>query len=130
MAAPAITTAYAVPLAIIYLVLAFRVIGRRRAARAALGDGGDADLARRIRAHANFAEYVPLVLVLMMLAELGGAPIWMAHTAGACLLAGRVAHAVTISRLDEDIRMRVVAMVLTFTALGTALAAAGFSLFI
>ena len=57
-------------LALFFVVLTFRVIGKRRVARISLGDGGDRGLLRRQRAHANFAEYVPLALILMICAEM------------------------------------------------------------
>lgn len=60
MPAPTITMAYAGLLALMFVALSARVIVRRRSAHAALGDGDDNDLSRRIRAHGNFAEYAPL----------------------------------------------------------------------
>ncbi len=64
-----ITAFYAALLAVLFLVLSFRVIGVRRGQRVEIGDGGDKELLRRMRVHANFAEYVPLALVLLALAE-------------------------------------------------------------
>ena len=52
-----ITVFYGSLLAPLFIMLAVRVIGVRRTARIALGDGGDDLLRRRIRVHANFAEY-------------------------------------------------------------------------
>jgi uncharacterized membrane protein YecN with MAPEG domain len=63
-----ITALFAGLLAPLYIVLALRVIGSRRSARVALGDGGDPALTRRMRVHANFAEYAPFTLLLMGLA--------------------------------------------------------------
>jgi hypothetical protein len=51
-----VTSLYAGALGLAYLALTARVIVRRRARRVAFGDGGDAELARRVRTHANFAE--------------------------------------------------------------------------
>ena len=65
-----ITALYAGLLAPLFLLLSVRVIRQRRGAKVAVrGDGGDAMLLRRMRVHANFAEYVPLALLLMALAE-------------------------------------------------------------
>jgi uncharacterized membrane protein YecN with MAPEG domain len=50
--------------------LSLRVVAVRRTSRISLGDGGDAELLARIRAHANFAEYVPFLLVLVLAIEL------------------------------------------------------------
>ena len=74
---PLITPLYAALAAVILIVLALRVIGARRSRRVAIGDGADEDLARRIRAHGNFAEYTPLALVLILLLELGRAPAFV-----------------------------------------------------
>ncbi len=64
-----ITALYAGLLGPLLVILAVRVIDARRAAKVALGDGGQPLLLRRMRAHANFAEYVPLALLLLALAE-------------------------------------------------------------
>ena len=109
---------YAGLLGLMFLALSIRVIGGRRLARVGLGDGGDLGLQRRMRAQANFAEYVPIVLLLMLLAELQGVSAWILHGVGACLVFGLIAHAVSISRDPEPSGGRVVGMAFTFTALG------------
>lgn len=111
------TAAYCALLTLGYIVLSVRVIGKRRSVGAALGDGGNAALLRRQRAHANFAEYVPLALVLMLVAELQGPPNWLLHAFGIPLLIGRIVHAYGISRNVEPPRARVLGMALTFAAL-------------
>ena len=108
---------YASLLVLLYLVLTFRTILLRRKLGAALGDAGDKALQRAIRAHANFAEYVPLALVLLILVEGSGANGWMVHALGAALLLGRLLHASGISRVREPLPLRVVGMVLTMTCL-------------
>jgi uncharacterized membrane protein YecN with MAPEG domain len=97
--------------------LSLRVIGQRRVARVSLGDGGNAELQRRCRVHANFAEYVPLALLLMVLAESQGWPDWVLHLVGGPLLVGRAAHAYGVSRAPELPRLRVVGMASTFAAI-------------
>ena len=114
--APA-TALYAAILALVFIALSARVILRRRAARVSIGAGGDAGLERRARVHANFAEYVPLALVLLLLAELSGSPAPLLHVAGIALVLGRVAHAVGLSRVPEDFRLRVAGMVATLTVI-------------
>ena len=112
-----ITPIYAGLLTIVFVTLSFRVIGARRGAMVPLGDGGHRLLLRRQRVHANFAEYVPLALVLMILAELQGAPRLVLHGLGLALLAGRILHAVGVGREPEPPRFRVVGMGLTFAVL-------------
>ena len=115
-----ITAAYAGLLGLIFLVLTVRVVLRRGAVKTTIGTGGDILLERRIRAHGNFIEFVPLVLILMILLEMQASSIWIVHLVGVCLVVGRVIHCVNISRENESLGGRIVGMVLTMTALGVA----------
>ncbi len=112
-----ITALYAGLLAPIFVFLSIRVIAVRRADRVAVGDGGNRLLLRRMRVQANFAEYVPLALLLMALAEGLATPFWLIHALGLALLVGRIVHAVGMSRETENFQFRVVGMVSTFTVL-------------
>jgi hypothetical protein len=112
-----ITALYAALLAPIFVVLAIRVIAMRRSARVAVGDGGDAELRRRMRVQANFAEYVPFALLLLALAEGLGGPGWMIHALGLALLAGRLSHAWGMSQAREVFGFRVGGMVATFSVI-------------
>ena len=67
--------------ALLLMVLAMRVVRRRRAGSISLGDGGDADLNRAMRAHGNAAETMPLALILITIAALAGAPAAAIHSA-------------------------------------------------
>lgn len=58
------------------------------------GDGGDPELLRAMRRHANFIEYVPLALVLIALLEMNGVRTLAIHALGLTLIAGRLLHAV------------------------------------
>ncbi len=87
-----VTPMYALPLAAIFLVLWFRTSGMRGNLKLSIGDGGNAEMLLRIRHHGNFVEWVPFVLILMMLAEGMGAPALYLHISGALLLIGRIAH--------------------------------------
>ena len=51
-------------------------------------------LARRIRAHANAAEYVPLALLLLLILELNQTQPMLLHVFGCVLIAGRILHAI------------------------------------
>lgn len=118
-----ITALYASLLAPLFLMLTGRVIRARRAVRVAVGDGGDAVLARRMRVHANFAEYVPLALLLLALAESLGTHAWLLHGLGIALLAGRISHAFGMSQPDENFTFRVAGVMATFWMIGLAAAA-------
>src|SRR5258706_13887387 len=59
-------------------------------------DGGDQTLLRRMRAHGNFTETVPIVLLAMVAAEITRIPHWALWAGGACLFIGRGMHAATL----------------------------------
>lgn len=93
-----ITGIYAALCALLLLALALRVSLGRRKGKVGLGDGGQPDLSRRIRAHANAVEYVPMALLLLLILELNQTqPLWL-HVFGIVLIVGRIAHAVGISQ--------------------------------
>jgi hypothetical protein len=54
---------------LLYLALSVRTLRLRRWLRIAVGDGGNPVMLRAMRAHANFAEYVPLTLVIIFMME-------------------------------------------------------------
>jgi hypothetical protein len=119
----AITALYAGLLAPLLIFLGVRVIGARRAARVPIGDGGDKALLRAMRVHGNFAEYVPMALILMALAESLATPALILHGLGLALVAGRLSHAYGLSQTKENFRFRTTGMGLTFTVIGLAGAA-------
>jgi len=106
---------YAAVLALAYVVLAGRVIAVRRTARVSLGSGGDKDLEQRIRVHGNFAEYVPLALIVIAFVEAQGAPVWYVHALSLVLVAARAAHAYGLS--TGTLRLRVLGVIGTFAVL-------------
>lgn len=112
-----VTALYAALLALLVVRLSMNVVKARRAARVALGDGGDERLQRAMRAHGNCVEYAPLALVAIGLAEAGGVPAPIIHALGAALVAGRLIHAWGITRPKENLRFRVVGMLLTYGVL-------------
>lgn len=111
-----VTPLYAGLLGLWCLILAARVILQRRASGVSLGTGDDAALERRVRAHANFAEYAPLGLLLLALLEFNGAPGWSLHATGLMFLVGRLLHGYALS-FTRHSPLRVPGMVLTFGAL-------------
>jgi uncharacterized protein len=115
-----ITAFYASLLAALFLLLSVRVIGWRKQQRVELGHGEDAQLLRRMRVHANFAEYAPFTLLLMALAENLGPPHVLTHLVGLLLVAGRGLHAYGLSQTPQNLQYRVWGMTLTFAAMGIA----------
>lgn len=94
---PEITLLFASLHVLLMLVLAVRIVRHRRAAKIGIGHGGDAVLARRVRAHGNFAEHAPIALLLLGLLELAGLPAAWTWGFGATLLLARVLHAIGLS---------------------------------
>jgi uncharacterized membrane protein YecN with MAPEG domain len=92
MVFPAITAIYAAVLALVYMALTIWVIAGRVRFRVNHGDGGHVALNRRIRSHANFAEYVPLILLLVGLLEAGGADRFTVNALLLVLVVARLAH--------------------------------------
>src|ERR1700756_4713197 len=94
---PITAAIYAAIHGLLAVVLTVRVILQRVKSTITAGDGGNAGLAQAIRAHANFAEQVPLALLLIVLAEMLGTPAAMVHVLGAVLLIARLFNAVGLS---------------------------------
>jgi uncharacterized membrane protein YecN with MAPEG domain len=87
-----VTPIYALALVPIFLVLWIRVSSTRSASGVSFGDGGNPVLLHRMRQHGNFIEWVPFVLILMLLAEGMDAPAIYLHLSGVLLVIGRLAH--------------------------------------
>ncbi len=109
-----ITPLYAGLIGLLFVLLSVRVIAARFATNVSLGDGGEKMLIKRIRVQGNCAEYSPIALILLALAEVQGAPGWVVHLLGVSLLAGRVLHAIGLGRTPQNIMFRRAGMVLTF----------------
>ena len=95
---PKITLLFAALHVLLMLALAVPIARYRHAHKIGLGDGGDKLLARKIRAHGNFVEYVPLALLMLALLELCGLPAPWAWAFGGAILLGRLLHAAGLSR--------------------------------
>ncbi|MFN3348752.1 MAPEG family protein [Pseudorhodoplanes sp.] len=112
-----IVPVYAAILAVLFFALSIRIIALRRASKLPLGFQGDIALERRVRAQGNFAEYVPLALLLLAFVEMRGAPAWLLHVLALLLVAGRISHAYGVSQLRETFAFRVTGMGMTFTVI-------------
>jgi uncharacterized membrane protein YecN with MAPEG domain len=89
---PSITGGYLAVLALIYAVLAINVVRLRRANLAAFGDAGNPALRSAIRGHAHFAEYVPIIALMVAMLEMSGTAAWRVHLLMAALLISRLLH--------------------------------------
>lgn len=79
--------------ALINLWLAIRIGRVRSAEKISIGDGGSDLLTRRMRAHANFVEYTPFVLILIGVIELATGTSMLLWAVMAIYMAARIAHA-------------------------------------
>ncbi|MGC6497389.1 MAG: MAPEG family protein [Candidatus Puniceispirillaceae bacterium] len=119
---PMITSLYASLLALFFILLSLRVIALRgNPLFAVLKRAGDDrhSLERAIRGHGNFAEYTPIMLVLMLIAEQSGGSATLLHSCGAMFLFGRLAHGFCFGFMKHSMPLRTGGMVLTLAALGS-----------
>ena len=107
---------------LLLVLLSFQVVWLRRKHRVGLGDGGAPELTRGGRVFGNAAEYVPAGLVAILTLAIFQAPL-LVHVVGALLFAGRVAHALGLSRTGGVSVGRTVGILLTWSAYIVAAAA-------
>jgi uncharacterized protein len=89
---PSVTAAYLAVLALLYAGLSLQVVRLRRKFRVAFGDGGNAELRNAIRAHSHFAEYVPIIVLMVAMLEIAGSPTTRVHMLMGALLIARLLH--------------------------------------
>jgi hypothetical protein len=121
---PRITLLFAALSGLLLLVLLGRVSRLRHGRRIGFGDGGDPDLARAIRVHANFVEHVPFALLLLGLLELNGLAAPWLWAFGSALLVARLLHAAGLSKSSGASFGRLYGTALTWLAI-LAMALAG-----
>jgi hypothetical protein len=89
---PVITALYAALQGLVMIGLLIPLGRLRTRTNVSLYDGGNPELAAAIRRHANWSEYIPFALLLLLLLELCGAPAGLLHGLGLTLLAARIVH--------------------------------------
>jgi uncharacterized protein len=102
MVMPEISFFFGALLAAMQVPITVAVGLRRRALGASFGDGGDDVLIRRIRAHANFTETVPIVIISMAAAETFGTADPILWAGGSILLFGRMAHYWAVLKIQSS----------------------------
>jgi hypothetical protein len=104
--------------------LALRINAARSASGVYLGDGGSEALQRRMRAQANYVEYTPFVLALILAIELSGKGSWWLGVVAAVYFAGRIGHGFGMDG-GALLRGRFIGTIITLlTLLGLSVAAA------
>jgi hypothetical protein len=107
------TPLYAAIIGLVFVILSVRTLLLRRRLGIAIGTGEDPELTRAMRVHSNFAEYVPLALILFYFLEVEtDADLWI-HVLCVSLIVGRLLHAYGVSQVEENYRFRVAGMILT-----------------
>lgn len=110
--------------AILNIWLMMRVGQVRVGEKVSIGDGGNDRLIRRMRAHANFTESAPFVILLTAGIELADkGSWWLAYVAGIYII-GRIAHAFGMEKGDGPPARFIGTVITMLTLLGLAIVAA------
>jgi uncharacterized membrane protein YecN with MAPEG domain len=92
-AVPLVTALYGAIIGLLGAFLTINVIRHRVATKVNDGDGGSTQLRMAMRAHANFAQLVPLTVLLIGFSESLGTPKTIIHGVGAALVLARLLSA-------------------------------------
>lgn len=112
-----ITAIYAGLAALLFTWLSLRISLIRMRTRVSYGDGKDRVLGRAIRMQGNSAEYLPLGLILVGLAEALQAPAGVVHLLGLMLLGGRISYLIGYGREKQILLLRQAGMLATYLQL-------------
>lgn len=107
-----ITLTFAGAAAILHIWLAARVSRMRVAHKVSIGDGGAEPLVRRMRAHANYGENMPIVLIMIGLIELAGGDPRILWAAGIVFILARIAHGFGMDQPSPS-RLRAIGMIVS-----------------
>lgn len=88
-----ITGGYVAVLALVQAAMVVWIAMTRMHEKVSLGTGDSEALEQRTRVYGNFTEIVPMALLLMLVSEIGGGPLWAIHWMGALLILSRLSHA-------------------------------------
>ena len=112
-----LTAIYAAILTFVYVKLTLNVINLRRQNEVSLGDGGREDLQQAIRSHGNFAEYVPLGLILLGCLEANHIHWTIVLLLGGVFTTGRLFYAKAFLEATPNTDLRVRGMKFTLWGL-------------
>lgn len=109
-----ITAFYTALFLLLMIALAANVVRQRMLQKVSLGDGGKPPLQQAIRAHANAAEYIPLVLIGMGALESLGGSASALYLYGSVFFLGRLSHAIGLGRPNPVNKLRQGGIVLSW----------------
>lgn len=93
-----ITGFYIAIFALVQAAMVVWIAKSRYQEKVVLGAGDSEILERKTRVYGNFTEVVPVAILLMLIAELGGAPLWIIHWMGVLMIISRLSHAIGLLR--------------------------------
>ncbi|MEO0368778.1 MAG: MAPEG family protein [Pseudomonadota bacterium] len=108
-----ITPLIAAACGLIYVVLSLRVIRIRFTERISLGHGDHKPLMKAVRTHANFAEYVPLTLLLLWFVETLTMSSNLVLVLGVIFIAARLCHVIGMENPKQYMILRQAGIVTT-----------------
>jgi uncharacterized membrane protein YecN with MAPEG domain len=117
MQALSFTGFYASLLGVLYIGLAINISRLRLKFKIGIGSGDNEALAKAIRVHGNFSEYVPLALILFACYELNNASVMMLHAIGSILVIGRVLHVIGLNKSIGVSKQRQIGTLSTFAVI-------------
>ncbi|MXQ07561.1 hypothetical protein GQ651_06850 [Alphaproteobacteria bacterium GH1-50] len=112
-----VTGLYAGALTLLFIALSFHVSITRGKTDTSLGDGGNPVMLSAMRRHGNLAEFLPLALLLLALAEMAGTGMIWLHLMGGLLVVGRLIHPLGIAPDGGIFAARVAGSLMTLGAL-------------
>ena len=101
-------------LGLLLVYLSYNVSKERLSSKTDLGDGGDPDLLRAMRAQGNLTEYAPTGLILLGLLESAGANQTLLLSLAVLFVASRYMHGLMLGKTEGTNYYRSVGTILTW----------------
>ncbi len=116
---PKVSYLYAGIMGVFYFLLSANVIRLRTKLKVGIGHDNNPEcpLFRAVRIHANFNEFVPFIILLMMMDEMTGRSAMFVHAFGLALIVSRVSHFMAITKSHRGSNLRVFGASVTFSVM-------------
>ncbi len=103
----------------LFLWLSIQVVQLRNKHKVLVGDGGHKDLTLAVRLHANFIEYVPFTLILLLFATIAGTPRILLLIIIVVFTLSRFMHAFVFGNSEKLGPGRTIGILGTWASIGT-----------